>query len=174
MVSSTEYGLGLEITPSADGAVAGVSMIAPAAEKQSSHKGRSHCWTCTVAPMLDGEPAVMTRYRLGVGQLVWTIWRIGPTAFTMAAPAGLVMKPASGSNSAAPLGSEESASTYGFLASRPVTAACSTWVRPWSNSETRVAGVPPAGPSTSWATWPATPSAIRFSVPAPSGTAFGT
>src|SRR6516225_5924085 len=50
----------------------------------------------------------------------------GTMVLTMAAPAGFVMNPASGSNRPAPFGSSESASTNGCLGGSPVTAACTT------------------------------------------------
>src|SRR5262249_49699544 len=65
-----------------------------------------------------------------------TNWRIGPIVLTMAAPAGLVMKPCSGSRTPAPDSSLASASRYGFPGSSPVTAASNTCTSPWSDSET--------------------------------------
>src|SRR6516162_5675292 len=56
----------------------------------------------------------------------------------MAAPAGWVMKPCSGSRVPAPDGSLASASRYGFPGSSPVTAASNTCTSPWSDSETLV------------------------------------
>src|SRR4051812_12666419 len=42
------------------------------------------CCTWTGAPTLDGVPEAMTRYRFGVGPALWTIWRMGPSALTIA------------------------------------------------------------------------------------------
>ena len=47
-----------------------------------------------------------------------------------AAPAGLVVNAASGSTTPAPSGLSASASAYGCFGSSPVTAACSTCIRP--------------------------------------------
>src|SRR6516164_3299551 len=60
---------------------------------------------------------------------------------TMAAPAGLVTNPASGSNRPPPFGSSASASTNCCLGGSPVTAAWTICTRPWSNSVTCVAGL---------------------------------
>src|SRR6185312_8191314 len=68
-------------------------------------------WTCTASPNLAGSPGAMTRYRRSAGAAFWTICRIGPTAFTMAEPAGLVMKAASGCTDPVPSFLSASAST---------------------------------------------------------------
>src|SRR5580692_48546 len=136
-------------------------------------------WPCTWT-MMPGLPApfsAMTRYRFSRLTSLSTIWRIGPAASTMAEPAGLVLKFASGCNSPRPSALVDSARTYGFFGSRPVTEAWRTWIRPWSNRETLVGALPsdfPAAARVRWAVCPATPSGSRLSVPAPSGTAFGT
>ena len=89
------------------------------------------------------------------------------------------MKAASGSHVPLPSGLLGQRKHIGCFGSSPVTEACSTWIRPWSNSETLVGalaglGLPAGAPGVRCAAWPATPSGCRFCVPSPSGTAFGT
>src|SRR5215470_3729330 len=71
-------------------------------------------------------------------------------------------------------GSSESASTNGCLGASPVTAACSTCTRPWSNSVTCVAGLESLPTNESCTRSAATPRGCKFCVPSPCGTAFGT
>src|SRR4029453_13922476 len=80
------------------------------------------CWICTGVPPPSGVPGAMTRYRRGAGPSPRTSCRIGPTALTTAAPAGFVVKLASGSSGPVPAESEDSASTYRCFGSRPVVA----------------------------------------------------
>ena len=66
---------------------------------------------CTASPNFAGSPGAMTRYRRSAVAELWTICRIGPTALTMAEPAGLVMKAASGCSDPVPSLLSASAST---------------------------------------------------------------
>src|SRR6185436_5810613 len=68
-------------------------------------------WTCTASPNFAGSPGAMTRYRRSAWAEFCTTCRIGPTALTMADPAGLVMKAARGCTDPVPSFLSASAST---------------------------------------------------------------
>src|SRR5262245_63536988 len=85
--------------------------------------GAVGCCTCTTRPGPPSPAVITVRYRRtsGVPAAGSTILRMGPTALTIAAPAGFVVNRASGSTVPVPSAFAVSASTYGCAGSRPTT-----------------------------------------------------
>src|SRR5258707_1245374 len=83
------------------------------------------CWTCTTRPGFPFSTVITARYRRSslLSFAGSTIWRMGPTALTICAPAGLVMNRASGSMSPLPSALVVRARTCGLDGSSPTAAA---------------------------------------------------